>query len=214
MFASALAVLAAATPTVDAQLVDRSGVVVGPREVRVRALRVRGDGRTCRLRAGLPIGVLRALRVPFRAEGSCSSLYVFKARGQRERGAGGWVYKVGRKLPGASSSSRSVRLRSGQRVTWFWCRQAGNCQRTLETTVVPEAGTLRIAVRSYDDFGRGRPGDRVSIGVSEPGSDAIQGTVTGPDGTATMAVQPGRRYVVTAERKGLIPAFPETVTAR
>ena len=213
MFASALAVLAAASPAVDAQVVDRAGRVVGPREVRVKALKVRADGRTCRVRAGLPIGVLRALRVPFKAEGACSSLYVFEARGQRERGAGGWVYKVGRKLPGVSASARRARLRSGQRVTWFWCKQAGNCQRTLETSVVPELGTLRITVRSYDDRGRGRPAGGVSVGVSPPGSDAIQGTVTAPDGTATMGV-PAGRYVVTAVRDGLIPAFPETVTAR
>jgi hypothetical protein len=165
VFASALAVLAAASPTVDAQVVDRAGRVVGPRTVAVAALRVRADGRTCRLRAGLPVGVLRALKQPFRAEGSCSSLYISEVRRQRERGAGGWVYKVGRKLPGVSASAPSARLRSGQQVTWFWCKQAGACQRTLETQSATSGDSLRITVRSYDDRGprrrvSGRPGLR------------------------------------------------------
>jgi hypothetical protein len=88
---------AAASPVVDAQVVDRAGQVVGPRQVALPAFSVRSEGRRCRLRAGLPLGVLRALRVPYKVEGSCSSLYVFEARRQRERGAGGWVYKVGRR---------------------------------------------------------------------------------------------------------------------
>ena len=67
-----------------------------------------------------------------RARRRAASLYVFQVRGDRERGAGGWVYKVGRRLPGAQRERRRAgRLRSGQRVTWFWCAQAGRCQRTL-----------------------------------------------------------------------------------
>ena len=212
MFASALAVLAAASPTVDAQVVDRAGRVVGPRTVAVPALRVRADGRTCRLRAGLPVGVLRALKVPFRAEGSCSSLYIFEVRRQRERGAGGWVYKVGRKLPGVSASAPSGRLRSGQQVTWYWCVQAGACQRTLETRTTASGGSLRITVRSYDDRGRGKPaaGAQVSVGQG----DAITEVTTGADGTATATAAPGQRSTVRATRRGMIPSFPEQVAAR
>ena len=212
MFASALAVLAAASPTVDAQVVDRAGKVVGPRTVAVAALRVRADGRTCRLRAGLPVGVLRALKQPFRAEGSCSSLYISEVRRQRERGAGGWVYKVGRKLPGVSASAPSARLRSGQQVTWFWCKQAGACQRTLETQSATSGDSLRITVRSYDDRGRGAAvsGARVAVGQG----DAITVVTTGADGTATTTVAAGQRYEVRATRTGMIPSFPEEVAAR
>lgn len=209
MFASAVAVLAAASPTVDAQVVDRAGRVVGPRTVAIPALRVRADGQSCRIGAGLPVGVLRALKVPFRAEGSCSSLYVFEAQRQRERGAGGWVYKVGRKLPGASASAPSTRLRSGQQVTWFWCVKAGACQRTLATRSTVSGTTLRTVVTAYDDRGRGVPAAGAQVAVQE--GDAIVSSTTGSDGTATATVAPGRRYAVRATRRGLIPSFPEAI---
>jgi hypothetical protein len=209
VFASALAVLAAASPTVDAQVVDRAGRVVGPRAVAVPALRVRAGGRTCRLGAGLPIGVLRALKVPFRAEGSCSSLYVSEVRRQRERGAGGWVYKVGRRLPGVSASSTSARLRGGQQVTWYWCVRAGACQRTLATRSTASGTTLRTTVTSYDDRGRGAPVAGAQVAVSE--GDAIVSSTTGADGTATATVASGRRYAVRATRRGMIPSFPEEI---
>jgi len=213
VFASAVAVLAAASPTVDAQLVDRAGRVVGPRTVAVPALRVRADGRTCRLRAGLPIGVLRALKVPFGAEGSCSSLYVFEVRGQRERGAGGWVYKVDRRLPGVSASAPSGRLRSGQRVTWYWCRQAGACQRTLETRSTLAGGRLRTTVTGLDDRGRGAAVSGARVSVAQRGA-ATSTVTTGADGTATAPVAAGAPVVVRATRGGMIPSFPEEIAAR
>jgi hypothetical protein len=209
VFASALAVLAAASPTVDAQVVDRAGRVVGPREVRVAALRVRSEGRTCRLSAGLPIGVLRALRAPFRAEGSCSALYVSEVRRQRERGAGGWVYKVGRRLPGVSASAPSGRLRSGQQVTWFWCVQAGACQRTLATRSAITDGTLRVTVTGYDDRGRGVRVAGATVAIRQ--GDQVTSTPTGADGTLAVPAAPGAAYEVRATRRGLIPSFPEAV---
>ena len=204
----------AASPRVEGQVVDRAGRVVGPRTVHLDALRVRSEGRTCRLRSGLALGVLRGLKVPFRVEGSCSSLYVFEARRQRERGAGGWVYKVDRRLPGVSASAPSGRLRSGRRVTWFWCVQAGNCQRTLGTRVVAEPGSLRITVTGYDDKGRGVAVAGASVGVRTAGSDAVVRVATGPDGTVAVPARPGAAHTVTATRRGMIPAFPERVTGR
>jgi hypothetical protein len=211
VFASAAAVLALASPQVDAQVVDREGRVAGPKQVSVPAFSVRSEGRTCRLRAGLPLGVLRALRVPFKVEGSCSSLYVFEARRQRERGAGGWVYKVGRKLPGVSASSPASRLRAGQRVTWFWCVQAGKCQRSLETRSAAEGGTLRVTVTAYDDKGSGVPAAGAQVSAVTGGER--RSGVTAADGTATLPVQAGP-ITVTATRRGLVPSFPERVAAR
>lgn len=202
-----------ASPSVQAQVVDRSGTVVaGPRTVRVSALRVRADDRTCRLRAGLSVGVLRALRVPFSAEGSCSALYLPSVRGQRERGAGGWVYKVGRRLPGVSASAPAGRLRNGQQVTWYWCRQAGACQRTLETrSTAAEGGAVRVVVMSYDDRGRGRPSEGARVTLTR-GDEVVRAT-TGADGAATATVTPGATYEVRATSRGLVPSFPEELTA-
>jgi hypothetical protein len=55
-----------------------------------------------------------------------------------------------------------VRLRGGERVTWFWCVRAGNCQRSLETRSVAEGGTLRVIVTAYDDKGPWGAGGRCS----------------------------------------------------
>ena len=210
-FALAPAPASAASPRVQARVIDKQGDVTGPRSVRIGAGRVRSGGRTCRLRAGLPVSVFRALRVPFSVRGECENLYVFKAAGDRGGGAQGWVYKVGRRLPSVSSSDPSARLRSGQRVTWFWCVRAGSCQRTLEVrpaarSVAPGA-TLRVTVRAYDDFGRGRaqPSALVSLGPAT--------AVTGADGTATLVAPPAAgRYSLLAERDGLVPSFPERIS--
>jgi hypothetical protein len=201
----------AAGPRVEARIIDRSGDVVGPRTVRVDQVRFRSSGRSCRLRSGSPVGVLRELGARFRARGACDSVYVFQVGGDRGTGAQGWVYKVGRRLPSVSASDPSARLRTGQRVTWFWCVRAGNCQRTLE--VVPEArtvapgGSLRVRVRAYDDFGRGRNqgGALVSLGTST--------AVTAADGTATLTApaDPGR-VTLLAERDGLVPSFAERIS--
>ena len=208
--APAAAPASAASPRVQARVIDKQGDVTGPRTVRVGAGRVRSGGRTCRLRAGLPVSVFRALRVSFRVRGECENLYVFKAAGDRGGGAQGWVYKVGRKLPSVSSSDPSARLRSGQRVTWFWCVRAGSCQRTLEARPaarsVSAGGTLRVTVRAYDDFGRGRPQPSalVSLGAAT--------AVTGADGVATLtAPSTAGRYRLIAERDGLVPSFPERI---
>jgi hypothetical protein len=200
----------AATPRVQALVVGRNGWTVGPRTVAVRALRVN----RCRLRAGLPIGILRALRQPFRAEGSCSSLYVSQIRRDRERGAGGWVYKVGRRLPGRSASAPAGRLRSGQKVIWFWCRRAGACQRTLSTSARSSRGRMRAIVTAYDDFGRGRRVAGATVLVRRLGARRRSTIRTGRDGTVLIRVTRGRRYRVDSRRRGIVRGFPTVVRAR
>lgn len=207
--AGAAAPADAASPRVQAMVVGKSGWTVGPRTVTVGSLRVN----SCRLRAGLPIGVLGALRQPFRARGGCSAMYVSQVRGDRERGGGGWVYKVGRRLPGRSASDPAGRLRSGQKVLWFWCKQAGACSRTLSTSARRAGSRLRVTVTAYDDFGRGRRVAAASVIVRELGSSARRTFRTAADGTVLVPVTRGRRYRVDSRRGGVVRGFPTTVRA-
>jgi hypothetical protein len=98
-------------------------------------------------------------------------------------------------------------------VLWFWCRAAGDCQRTLEA--VPErrsvaAGQpLRVTVRGYDDAGRGVPvaGATVRLGSAR--------AVSGPGGAATV-VAPARRGSarLSATMEGMVRSFTEAVAVR
>lgn len=197
----------AAAPTVDAMVVHRDGAVTGPKRIAVGPAR---SGR-CRLREGLPIGVLASLRLSFRARGSCDALYVFQVGAQRAAGRAGWVYKVGRTLPSRAASDPGVALRSGQRVLWFWCRRAAACQRTLAMEVtrsVRRGERFRVIVRGYDDFGRGR---RVrSAAVRYDGRVAR----TNRRGVAVLrALRPGTLRLV-GTRRGMIRSFPSVVAVR
>lgn len=200
----------AAAPRVEAMVVSKAGAVTGPRTVRVGAL---GSG-GCRLRAGLPIGVLRALGVPFRAKGSCASLYVFEVRGEREQGTGGWVYKVGHRQPARSASDPAGRLRSGQRVLWYWCRLAGRCDRTLATAARASAGRIHVTVSSYDDAGRGQRVAGATVLVRRLGTSVRARFATGRDGTVAIPTTRGARYRIDSRRPGTIPGFWTEVRAR
>jgi len=217
-FASAIALVAAlagvggipvagaATPRVEAQLVTRTGKVYGPKRVAAAATHAAG----CRLRAGLPIDVLAGLRSAagapsFRARGGCTALYVFQVGRERERGAGGWVYKVGHKLPSLSASDPSGRLKGGEQVTWFWCVNASRCQRTLEIAQAVRSGDqVTVAVTAYDDRGRGVPARGATVALG-----SARATV-GADGRATIGAPAGATKL-TATKKGLVPAFPVEV---
>lgn len=213
----------AATPRVETMVVARDGSTYGPKRVRAKAARVRSSGRRCRVRSGLPLTALAALHraggPAFRTRGSCSSLYVFQVGRDREAGTGGWVYKVGTRAGtvGAGDPSGPFgtgrRLRSGQRVLWYWCVAAGRCQRTLAVRLSsPDAATgapFRVRAISYDGQGRGRFEPSVSVAIA--GSRAV----TGADGLATLRA-PSRtgRFRVRASARGLVPSFPEVLTVR
>ena len=96
------------------------------------------------------------------------------------------------------------RLRAGQRVTWFYCLRAADCQRTLELRAKPATGGIVATVRGYDDNGDGVPvvGATVSAGQ-------ITG-ITGPDGRVQMALPPGTHGLV-ARKDGLVRSFTERV---
>jgi hypothetical protein len=223
-----IALVAAAVPAtasaanVDVMVVGKERVLRAPTEVRLKVRTVRVDGRRCRVGAATPLAVLVAtkLKLGLRDYGHCgrrprdaAGLYVTRVRREREKGRGGWVYKVGRRTPSLGAADLTRRLRDGQRVTWFWCEQddAGGCQRTLEarpdrTTAAP-GETLSVSVRGYDDQGRGIAveGATVTLGSATAVSDAT--------GTAVLTVpaEPGEQRLE-ASRDGLVRAFPVEVT--
>jgi len=218
----------ATAASVRAMVVGRTSVLRGTRSVRLRARRVRVGGRRCTVGAATPLGVLAGMGLALRVRdyGSCGrsaadagGLYVVRVGADGERGTGGWVYKVGRRTgTGAAaeptgSFGTGRRLRAGARVLWFWCRAAGNCQRTLEAVPasrgVAAGEPLRVTVRGYDDQGRGVPvpGATVRLGSAR--------AVSGPDGTATV-VAPARRGTarLSATIDGMVRSFTEAVTVR
>jgi hypothetical protein len=203
----AVPVAEAAAPRVRAMVVGKSGnVVAGVKQVRLRSFR----HRRCRIRPGLPLGVLHFLRVPFRTRGGCQSLYVYTAHGAREAGQAGWVYKVGTRGGTAAASDPSGpfgtgRIRGGSEVVWFWCRRALRCQRSLKVTGerrIRVGGTLRVRVRGYDDFGRGKVIRRATVAV---GRARVR---TNRRGVASIRMIRRGLFRLRASKRGLVPAFP------
>ncbi len=226
----ALAAAPASAATVDVMVVGKERTLRPPKEVRLKQRTVKVSGRRCRVGARTPLSVLAAtrLRLGIRDYARCGrdprdagGLYVAKVGREREKGRGGWVYKVGRRAgtAGAADPAGSFgtgrQLRQGQRVMWFWCEQqaSGSCQRTLE--VRPERRSarpgeaLRVTVRGYDDYGRGvaAAGATVRLGSVTTTTDA-KGVAVLTVGAATG------RLRLTATRVGSVRAFPVTVAVR
>jgi len=213
---------AAAAPAVRQLVVFRSGAAV-QRTVRARAATVRVSGRRCSLARGTALAALvrsRPGRIVLRDFGSCSrrardsgQLFVRSIRGQRNRGQDGWIYKVGRRLPDAGAADPAGafgrgRLRTGQRVTWFYGRKQGaSFQRTLELKATVSGRMVTVLVRGYDDNGRGVtvPGAAVSSGAGSAQTNA--------NGHATLELPPGRHLLV-ASKPGFIRSFGERVVVR
>lgn len=228
--AVAPAAAAAAAPRVKVMVVGRSDLLLAPRTVAAHGVYVRASGKRCAAGAGTPLAALVAAR---RAGGpsltvrdyggSCSrrardggALFVTRVGPNRNRGRDGWAYKVGTRAGTAGAADPSGpfgsgRLRSGARVTWFWCRLArsGSCQRTLAVGSagrVARGGRLRVVVRGYDDFGNARRirGARVSLGG--------RSAVSGGGGVAHLrAPSRGGRVRLTATKRGLVRAFDRQV---
>jgi hypothetical protein len=216
----------AAAAGVDVMVVGKSKVLRGPKHVKLKQRSVKVGGKRCKVLGATPLSVLAAtkLKLGFRDYGSCGrrpadavGLYVTTVAGEREKGRGGWVYKVGRKAGVTSAADPSgsfgtgKRLRNGQKVTWFWCelKASGSCQRTLEAvpdrTSVAPGDTLRVTVRGYDDFGKGVTvqGATVRLGAAT--------AVTGAGGVATLTVAGSGRQRLQATRTGMLRAFPRVV---
>jgi hypothetical protein len=221
-----IAAVLAATAPAPAAAAEVELMVVGKdkvlreADVRLKERTVRVAGRRCRVGARTPLSVLAAgrLKLGIRDYGHCgrrprdaTGLYVAKVAGERERGRGGWVYKIGRRAPSIGAGDLSGRrLRDGDRVTWFWCEQddTGGCQRTLEVTPDRTAAApgeaLRVTVRGFDDNGKGVPVEGATVRLGSATA------VSGPDGVAVLTVIDGGR--LEAEKDGLVRAFPTEVT--
>ena len=163
-------------------------------------------------RSGLPLRIRDYGRCG-RRTADAASLFVTRIGSERNRGQDGWVYKAGRVVSSAGAGDRSARrLRGGDRLLWFYCRQkATGCQRTLEAvpdrTAAAPGEVVRVRVRGYDDQGRGIPvaGATVRLGSAS--------ALTGPDGTTELTVPEAGRLTLTAERAGMVASFPGEVRA-
>jgi hypothetical protein len=215
-----LLVLALAAPAsaaeVELMVVGKERLLRGPVDVRLKERTVRVGGRRCRVGARTPLSVLASTSLRLRLEdfGRCgrrardaSGLYVKGIGRERERGLGGWVYKVGRRVSSAGAGDPS-RLR-GRPVLWFWCVRAGACQRTLEArperSAVAPGEALRVTVRGFDDQGRGVLVEGATVRLG--GASAV----TGSDGVAVLAPTEPGRHALTASRPGMVRAFPREV---
>ena len=208
----------AAAPKVQQLVVFRSGAAlqktVGTRHASVVVRRQRcavGDATALAALVRSKPGRLR-----LRDFGACSSrprdaagLLVTGIGPDRNRGQRGWVYKVGRRAATAGAGDMSGpfgrgRLRRGQRVTWFYCVRAGECQRTLEVRAAPASGGVVATVRGYDDAGDGVPVEGASVSAG-----GVTG-LTGADGRVQLTLPPGAHRLV-ARRDGLVRSFSERV---
>ena len=225
--AGALLVALAAAPAAQARapvvkqlVVFRSGKAVA-RTVSSRGVLLTVGRRRCAAGTGTPLAALvrsKAGRLRLRDFGSCSrrarngaGLFVSGIGHDRNRGRNGWTYKVGRRAATAGAADPSGpfgsgrRLRSRQRLTWFYCRLlADGCQRTLELRSAAEPGGVAASVRAYDDEGRG---------VAVQGATVRLGGFTGltdASGVAHFAVGPGS-YRAYASKRGLVRSFSERV---
>jgi hypothetical protein len=209
-------------PVVRQMVVFRSGNAVAER-VSTRGLLVwvRSRRRHCATATGTALSALvrsKPGRIRLRDFGSCSrrardgaGLFVARIGPNRNSGRNGWVYKVGRKAATAGAADPSGpfghgRLRSGQRVLWFYCflRSAG-CQRTLAVRTRTEPGAVMVRVVGYNDEGRGKTiaGATVKAGGTTALSD--------PNGLARLELAPGR-YRLYARKDGLVRSFSKRVT--
>jgi hypothetical protein len=215
---------AAAAPRVEVMIAGKASVLAGPRFVRASATTVAVGRRRCGVAAATALAALAAVRrghgpqFRLRDYGACSrravdssALFVTQIGPDRNRRTDGWVYKVGRRVPSSGAADPSGRrLRTGERLTWFYCRaqSSGGCQRTLEVAPLSGAGQiLRVRVRGYDDNGRAVAvaGATVSAGV--------QTAVTGADGTASFPALGAATRSVQAQRPGMVPSFPVRVAS-
>ena len=210
---------AAAAPRVKQLVVFRSGEAVQRITSTLQAT-VTVAGRRCAVGDGTALAALARSRpgqLRLRDFGACSAsdprdsagLLVTRIRSDRNRGQRGWVYKVGRRAASGGAGDMTGpfgrgRLRAGQRVTWFYCVRAADCQQTLEVRTAPMAGGIVATVRGYDDAGDGVPIEGATVSAS-----GVTG-LTAADGRVQMVLAPGTHRVV-ARKDGLVRSFTERV---
>ena len=220
----ALAAAGTAAPAAEAvakvqqMVVFRHGPAVTKR-VSAAETSVRVGARRCAVGDGTPLAAL-ARSLPGRLRlsdfGACSSrprdaagLFVTGIRDERNRGERGWVYKVGHRAASAGAGDMGGpfghgRLRTGQRVSWFYCLRATDCQRTLGLRVEPMAGGIVATVRGYDDAG-----DGVAVEGARVSAAGVTG-LTAADGRVQLMLPSGVHGVV-ARKEGVVRSFRERV---
>jgi hypothetical protein len=213
-----LAPAANAAPRVQQLVVFRDGHALA-KKVSTAATSARVAGRRCAIGARTPLAALLRSRVGLvrlRDFGACSSrpgdaagLLVTGVGADRNRGQRGWVYKVGHRAATAGAADMggpfgNGRLRRGQRLTWFYCLRAGDCQRTLEVRATAVSGRIVATVRGYDDAGSG-----VLVEGATVSAAGVTGT-TGADGRVQLALPPGTHRIV-ARKDGLVRSYAERV---
>jgi len=208
----------AAAPRVQQMVVFRDGHALTKR-VSTAATSIRVSGRRCAVGERTPLAALVRSRpgpLGFRDFGACSSrardaagILVTRIGPDRNRRQRGWVYKVARRAATAGAGDTGGpfgrgRLRAGQRVTWFYCVRAGDCQRTLAVSAKPATGGIVATVRGYDDNGDAVPVVGATVSAGE-----VTG-ITGPDGRVQMALSPETHRLV-ARKDGFVRSFTEQV---
>jgi hypothetical protein len=207
-------------PKIDQLVVFRGGAVVSKR-VPAKRTTVTMGRRECAVASATALAALVRAKpgpIAFHDYGDCSrkpadsaGLFVKAIRGERNRAQDGWVYKVGRKLATAGAADPtgpfgSGRLRAGDDVIWFYCRQlsGGTCQRSLEVDTAVDGDELSVTVTGYDDAGDGVAvaGATVRAGGEHATTDA--------DGEATLSLERGSHSVYAA-KKGTIRSFAKRV---
>jgi len=224
-FALVPAGVAGARVKVDVLVAGKSAVLAGPKRVAVPERTVRVAGRRCAIASRTPLSALIATKLGLRYKdyGACSrrpsdaaSLYVRSVAGERARGSDGWVYKVGHRTGSggaadpAGAFGTGARLRRGADVLWFWCVQdmSGSCQRSLEVRpdgAVTPGAPMRVVVRGYDDNGDGVPVEGATVRLGD------QVAVSAADGGATLVAPAIGTETLSADKPGLVPAFPVKV---
>lgn len=211
------------SPLINQMVVFQSGKVI---DKRVRAERTTATvgKRTCGIAAATALAALVRSKpgpIGFHDYGDCTrrpadsaGLFVKAIRGERNRAQDGWVYKVGRKLATAGAADPagpfgSGRLRAGNNVVWFYCRQfsTGSCQRSLELETGFDGGRVTVTVRGYDDSG-----DAIEV-VGATVRAGSQKATTDGSGQATLTLKRGRHDVY-ASKKGTIRSFAKRVTIK
>ena len=208
---------AAAAPKISQLVVFRDGSAVA-KQVKAKGTSVKLGRKRCGVAGSTALAALVRSRpgtLRLHDFGSCSrraadgaGLFVAGIRGDLNRGQNGWVYKVGNRAATAGAADPGGpfgrgRLRSGQRVTWFYCRmKSGGCQRTLAVKLRASAGTLTATVKGYDDQGHAAAVPQATVTAGKFTA------VTGGNGTATLDL-PAGRYSVVAGKAGLVRSFAE-----
>jgi hypothetical protein len=208
----------AAAPKVRQLIVFRSGEAL-QKMTSTRTATVSVRGRRCAVGGGTALAALvrsRPGQLRLRDFSACSTrprdsagLFVTGIRSDRNSGQRGWVYKVGHRAASAGAGDTGGpfgrgRLRAGQRVTWFYCLRATDCQRTLGLTASVFRGGVAAEVRGYDDAGDGIPIAGATVTAS-----GVSG-VTDAEGRVQLELHTGFQRLV-ARKNGLVRSFTKLV---